>query len=105
MATVVTSQNYTETVEKSALPVLLDVWAAWCGPCRALEPIIEELEKTYAGKIAFAKLNADDEQELSQRLAVYGLPTIRLFKAGKMVFEAVGLPEKSKLVAALDAAV
>jgi len=104
MATVVTAQNYAEVVEKSALPVLLDVWAEWCAPCRALEPILEEIEKTYNGKLVVAKLNADEDQELSQKLGVYGLPTVRLFKGGKIVFEAVGLPDKTKLIAAIDAA-
>jgi thioredoxin 1 len=101
MSTVLTTKNYTKIVEKSELPVLFDAWAPWCQPCKVLEPILNELEKSYDGKLVVVKLNVDEEPELAQRLGVQGLPTVRLIKNGEVKFETAGMPEKSKIVAAV----
>jgi thioredoxin 1 len=101
----VTEKNYQLVVEKSALPVLLDTWAPWCPPCRAIAPYIEELAKTYAGKLTVAKLNADEAPDLAQQLGVTGLPTLRILKAGKVMFETIGLSDRAKLQAAIDAVI
>jgi thioredoxin 1 len=101
----VTENNYQSVVEKSALPVLLDAWAPWCPPCRAIAPYIAELAKTYSGKLTVAKLNADEAPNLAQQLGITGLPTLRVLKGGKVLFETIGLSDRAKLVAAIDAAI
>lgn len=90
----VTDQNFEAEVLKSNIPVLVDFWAPWCGPCRIVGPIIEELAKEYAGKIKVGKLNVDDNPQTAGNYNVLSIPTIMLFKNGKPVKTMVGAQGK-----------
>ncbi|HSX02194.1 MAG TPA: thioredoxin domain-containing protein [Candidatus Saccharimonadia bacterium] len=105
MVQAVTKETYAQTVEKSAKPVLLDVWAPWCQPCRAIEPMIEELKVAFDDQLVVVKLNADDEPELAAQLGVMGLPTVRVLQGGQARFESVGSVDKAKLADAVGAAI
>ncbi len=98
----VTDANFEAEVLKSPLPVLVDFWAPWCGPCRMIGPIIEELAKEYAGKIKVVKLNTDENQDTASNYRISAIPTILLFKAGKVAHELVGLQPKEELKKHLD---
>ncbi len=100
----VTADTYGQLVEKESQPVILDVWAPWCPPCRMIEPILSDLAQAHEGRIVVAKLNADEEPELTARLGVRSLPTVRVLKGGKVVFETIGAAERSKMIAALEVA-
>lgn len=96
---VITKNNFEAEVMQSDLPVLIDFWASWCGPCKMLSPIIEEIEKEYAGKIKVGKINVDEEMELAQKYGVSGIPTVLLFKNGEVVNTSVGYRPKEDIVA------
>lgn len=88
--------NFESEVLKSEVPVVVDYWAPWCGPCRIFSPIIEEVSKEYEGKVKFAKLNTDENQELAQRYNIMSIPTVLLFEGGKIKATSVGsLPKES----------
>ncbi len=91
---VITNENFEDEVVKSDIPVLVDFWASWCGPCKMLAPIIEELAKEYEGKVKVGKVNVDDEAELSLRFNILSIPTVILFKEGKEVNRLVGFSMK-----------
>jgi thioredoxin 1 len=97
-----------KTFEKEVLgskqPVLVDMWAAWCAPCRAMEPAIEAVAKEFDGKVTVAKLNVDENPELAQQLDVMGIPTMVVFKDGRPVSRLVGLSSKERLSGAVTAA-
>ena len=95
----VTTQNFQEVVEKSEQPILMDVWADWCPPCRMMEPIMQELDKDLAGKLVIAKLNADEQAGLAQQLGVMSLPTFLMIKGGKVVHASIGAKPKDALMA------
>lgn len=88
---VITLENFEEEVVNSDVPVLIDFWAEWCMPCRMVSPIIDELAKEYEGKIKVGKINVDDENELAMKFRIMSIPTIGLFKNGKMVDKIIGV--------------
>lgn len=97
----ITRENFENEVMKSNIPVLIDFWAPWCGPCRMMGPIIEQLAEEYEGKAKVGKVNVDEEGELSQAFGVMSIPTIVLVKDGKIVKQAVGARPKAEVEAML----
>jgi thioredoxin 1 len=97
-ATIVTNENFEAEVIKSELPVIIDFWAEWCGPCKVLSPIIEELAKEYEGKIKVAKVNVDEQPELSStKFQIMSIPTMKFFKGGLEVDELIGAAPKQSI--------
>ena len=98
----VTDESFEPEVLKSDVPVLVDYWADWCGPCKAIAPVLEEVAKDYAGKLKVAKLNVDENQEVPKKYGIRGIPTLMLFKNGNIEAQKVGALSKSQLTAFLD---
>jgi len=94
----VTQATYQKEILESKLPVLLDVWAAWCNPCRMLAPVLEQLAAEQTGKVKVAKLNSDENMELAMQLNVMSLPTLLLFKNGQEVARLVGYMPKQTIL-------
>jgi len=92
-----TSENFEEEVQKSSLPVLVDFWAEWCGPCRMIAPAVEELARTYQGKLKVGKVNVDTQGELAGRFGIISIPTIMIFKDGKPARQKVGALPKPQI--------
>ena len=101
----VTDATFEEEVLKADKPVLVDFWAPWCGPCRMVSPIVEELSDEYEGKVAFFKLNTDDNPDTSVKYGIRSIPTLLVFKDGEPVGQIVGFRPKSDLKQRLDAVV
>ncbi len=99
----VTDQSFESDVIKSGTPVLVDFWAPWCGPCRMVAPIVEELAGEYEGKVSFYKLNTDENPGVSSRYGIRSIPTLMVFKGGEMQGQIVGFRPKSDLKKRLDA--
>ena len=93
----VSDANFEREVVKSPTPVLVDLWAAWCGPCRLIAPIVEELAGTYQGKMKMSKLNVDDYPQVAAQFRIMNIPTLLLFKEGKEVDRIVGVVPKEEL--------
>jgi thioredoxin 2 len=93
----ITDANFTAEVDRSPLPLLLDLWAPWCGPCRTMAPVIEELAQELAGHIRVAKLNVDENPSTAARFGVQSIPTLLLLKGGKEVDRLVGVRTKAEL--------
>jgi thioredoxin 1 len=100
----VTDADFEQQILQSDVPALVDFWAAWCGPCRTVGPVVEELAGEYAGKIKIAKLNVDDNKETPSKYGVRGIPTLMLFKDGQVVDQIVGAVPKSRIKELLDKA-
>ena len=98
----INSANFQGEVIESDIPVLIDFWAEWCGPCKALSPIIDELAGEYAGKVKIAKLDVDAEPGLAGQYGILSIPMVALFKDGEVVERSVGLKPKDRLVADLN---
>ena len=103
MALEITDANFDEMVAKSTKPVLLDFWAEWCGPCRMVGPVVEELSKDYDGKAVVGKVNVDNNPNISMQFGIRNIPTILFFKDGKVVDKQVGAVPKAVLAGKLDA--
>ncbi|HEX4148770.1 MAG TPA: thioredoxin [Pirellulales bacterium] len=99
-----TDKNFRAEVLQSSEPVLVDFWAPWCGPCRMIAPMIEELAAEYSGAIKIGKINIDDSPRAAGDYGVSSIPTLMIFKAGEVVDRFVGVQPKNRLQAALDAA-
>ena len=98
-----TDGDFERDVLKSDLPVLVDLWAEWCGPCKMIAPILEEAAAHYDGRVKIGKLNVDENQRIPARFNVRSIPTLLLFKKGELVAQKVGALSKSALTAWLDA--
>ena len=98
----VTDATFFTEVERSPLPVLLDMWAPWCGPCRMIAPVLEELAKELAGRVKIAKLNVDENQVTASRFSVRSIPTLLVLKAGSEVDRIVGVQPKAELARRLE---
>src|ERR1700755_1481942 len=94
--------NFQEQVLKSTTPVLVDFWAEWCGPCKMIAPILDELSDEYAGKITIGKVNIDDQQTLATEYGVRAIPTLLLFQNGEVAEQIVGLRSKRDLKSSFD---
>jgi thioredoxin 1 len=103
--TEVTDATFQTEVLNSSVPVLVDFWAPWCGPCRAIAPLLDELAGEYAGKAKVVKINVDDHQAVAQRYRVSSIPNLIVFKNGQVAQQIVGAVPKSRLSQALDTAI
>ncbi len=103
MALELTDTNFEEIVLKSDKPVLVDFWAEWCGPCRMVGPVVEELAAEYEGKAVIGKVNVDLNSSISMNYGIRNIPTLLFFKNGQVVDKQVGVAQKSVLAAKLDA--
>ncbi|MBE3573219.1 MAG: thioredoxin [Moorella humiferrea] len=92
-------------VLSAPLPVVVDFWAAWCGPCRMMAPVLDQLAEDYAGNVKFTKVNVDENQELAARYGIMSIPTLVIFKDGREVGRVIGYMPKDKLKEQLDAAI
>lgn len=99
----VTDSSFDSEVLQSNTPVLVDYWAEWCGPCKMIGPILEDVAKDYAGKLKVAKLNIDENQDTPPKYGIRGIPTLMLFKNGNVEATKVGALSKTQLTAFLDA--
>jgi thioredoxin 1 len=100
----VSDQTFDQEVLKSATPVLIDFWAPWCGPCKAIAPVVEQLAGEYAGRLKVVKMNVDDNPQTPGRYGVRGIPNLLVIKGGQVADQIVGAVPKAHLVKAIDTA-
>ncbi len=98
----VTDDSFEPEVLRSEVPVLVDYWAEWCGPCKSIAPILDQVAKEYDGRLKIAKLNVDENQQVPAKFGIRGIPTLMLFKNGNLEATRVGALSKSQLTAFLD---
>lgn len=103
MAIEITDSNFAELVEKSGVPVMIDFWAEWCGPCRMVGPIVDELATEYTGKAVVGKVNVDENPDISAKFGIRNIPTVIFLKAGQVVDKSVGAVPKNVLAEKMDA--
>jgi thioredoxin 2 len=101
----VTDATFSADVERSPLPVLLDLWAAWCGPCQMIAPVVEQLAKEMAGRVRVAKLNVDENPVIAERFQIRSIPALLILKSGQEIDRIVGAQPKSEIVRRLEKAV
>jgi len=101
----VTDDSFEQDVLQSEIPVLVDYWAEWCGPCKMIAPILEEIVNDYAGKLKIAKLNIDENSATPPKYGIRGIPTLMIFKAGDVEATKVGALSKSQLTAFIDSVI
>ena len=101
----VTDGSFDSEVLKSDLPVLIDFWAPWCGPCKAISPVVDEVAKEYGGRLKVVKMNVDDNPQTPSKYGVRGIPNLILFKGGQVKDQIVGAVPKAQLVKAINAVV
>lgn len=99
---VITEENFEKEVVNSNIPVILDFWASWCGPCKMLLPIIDEIAKEYEGKIKVGKVNTDDNMALTTQFQITSVPCIIVFKNGKPINKIVGFKPKNKIIEEIE---
>ncbi|MGH8283525.1 MAG: thioredoxin TrxA [Gammaproteobacteria bacterium] len=97
-----TDANFDNDVLKSSLPVLVDYWAEWCGPCKMIGPILDEIATDYKGKLTIAKVNVDENAQLTQKYGIRSIPTLMLFKGGNVQAQKIGALSKSQLTAFIE---
>ncbi|MEW6448225.1 MAG: thioredoxin [Bacillota bacterium] len=98
----VNERNFEKEVLQSSVPVMVDFWAAWCGPCRSMSPVVEQVADEFAGRVKVAKLNVDENQSLTQRYGIKGIPTLLFFQNGKVVAQEVGYTPKDSVTQKLN---
>lgn len=98
----VTDDSFEPEVLQSAVPVLVDYWAEWCGPCKAIAPILDDVAREYAGRLKVAKLNVDENQRIPPKYQIRGIPTLMIFKDGNLAATTVGAVSKSQLTKFID---
>jgi len=103
MATQITDANFAELVQNSEKPVMIDFWAEWCGPCRMVGPIVDEIAHDYEGKAVVGKVNVDENPEISTRFGIRNIPTIIFLKGGEIMDKSVGIVPKNVLTEKMDA--
>ena len=101
----VTDATFEDDVLNSEKPIIVDYWAEWCGPCKAIAPVLEEIAEEYSGKLVVAKMDVDQNQETPQKYAVRGIPTLMIFKNGEVAGIKVGQMSKSQLSAFIDSTI
>ena len=98
----VTDASFEADVLQSSVPVLVDYWAEWCGPCRSIAPVLDELATQYEGKVLIAKMNVDENRDVPAKFGIRGIPTLMMFKDGQLAQTQVGAVGKAQLVAFID---
>ena len=101
----VTDSSFEDEVRKSTTPVIVDFWAPWCGPCKAVAPVLEQLAKEYAGKVKITKLNVDENPQTASRFSIRSIPTMMFFKNGKVINTLVGALPKTEIEKHLASAI